>query len=62
MIYALSKRHSGLATLGSLTIDGNESAYYYTAREQYFRAYHAIRQRARGLVPPELGEKYERQV
>jgi hypothetical protein len=43
-------------------IDGNENAYYYTSREQYFRAYHAIRQRARGLVPPELGEKYERQV
>ena len=43
-------------------IDGNESAYYYTTREQYFRAYHAIRQRARGLVPPELREKYERQV
>ena len=43
-------------------IDGNENAYYYTTREQYFRAYHAIRQRARGLVPPELREKYERQV
>ena len=26
-------------------IDGNENAYYYTSREQYFRAYHAIRQR-----------------
>ena len=43
-------------------IDGNENAYYYTSREQYFRAYHAIRQRARGLVPAELQEKYERQV
>ena len=43
-------------------IDGNENAYYYTSREQYFRAYHAIRQRARGLVPAELREKYERQV
>ncbi len=43
-------------------IDGNENAYYYTSREQYFRAYHAIRQRALGLVPPELREKYERQV
>ena len=43
-------------------IDGNESAYYYTSREQYFRAYHAMRQRALGLVPPELREKYERQV
>jgi hypothetical protein len=43
-------------------IDGNENAYYYTSREQYFRAYHAIRQRARSLVPPELREKYARQV
>ena len=43
-------------------IDGNENAYYYTSREQYFRAYHAIRQRARGLVPVELREKYDRQV
>jgi len=43
-------------------IDGNESSYYYTSREQYFRAYHAMRQRALGLVPPELREKYERQV
>jgi hypothetical protein len=43
-------------------IDGNENAYYYTSREQYFRAYHAIRQRARSLVPAELREKYEQQV
>jgi hypothetical protein len=43
-------------------IDGNENAYYHTSREQYFRAYHAIRQRALGLVPSELREKYERQV
>lgn len=43
-------------------IDGNENAYYYTSREQYFRAYQAIRQRARGLVPAELREKYDRQV
>jgi len=43
-------------------IDGNENAYYYTSREQYFRAYHAIRERARSLVPPELRERYERQV
>jgi hypothetical protein len=43
-------------------IDGNENAYYYTSREQYFRAYHAIRQHALGLVPSELREKYERQV
>jgi hypothetical protein len=43
-------------------IDGNEASYYYTSSEQYFRAYHAIRQRALGLVPSELREKYERQV
>jgi hypothetical protein len=43
-------------------IDGNENAYYYTSREQYFRAYHAIRERARGLVPAELRDKYNRQV
>jgi len=43
-------------------IDGNEAAYYYTSSEQYFRAFHAIRQRALGLVPSELREKYERQV
>jgi len=43
-------------------IDGNENAYYYTSSEQYFRAYHAIRQRGCRLVPPELREKYERQV
>jgi hypothetical protein len=43
-------------------IDGNENAYYYTSREQYFRGYHAIRQRALGLIPPELRAKYERQV
>ncbi len=43
-------------------IDGNENAYYYTSREQYFRAYHAIKERARRLVPTELREKYERQV
>jgi len=43
-------------------IDGNENAYYYTSREQYFRAYHAMRQRALELVPPELRQKYERQI
>ncbi len=43
-------------------IDGNENAYYYTSREQYFRAYHAVRQRALRLIPAELREKYERQV
>jgi hypothetical protein len=43
-------------------IDGNENSYYYTSSEQYFRAYHSIHQRGRGLVPAELRDKYERQV
>jgi len=43
-------------------IDGNENAYYYTSREQYFRAYHSIHQRALGLVPTELRQKYQHQV
>jgi len=43
-------------------IDGNENAYYYTSREQYFRAYHAIRRRALAFIPPNLRDKYERQV
>src|SRR4029077_18904982 len=50
------------ASPGARFIDGNENAYYYTSREQYFRAYHSIRQRAGSLVPSELREKYERQV
>jgi hypothetical protein len=50
------------ASLKAQFIDGNENAYYYTSREQYFRAYHAIHQRALNLVPPELRDKYERQV
>jgi hypothetical protein len=50
------------ASPGARFIDGNENAYYYTSREQYFRAYHAIRQRAIGLVPTGLREKYVRQV
>lgn len=43
-------------------IDGNENAYYYTSREQYFRAYHAIRRRALNLIPTSLRDKYDRQV
>jgi hypothetical protein len=43
-------------------IDGNENSYYYTSSEQYFRAYHAIRQRGCGFMPPEFREKYQRQV
>ena len=43
-------------------IDGNENAYYYTSREQYFRAYHAIRRRALAFISPNLRDKYQRQV
>jgi hypothetical protein len=50
------------ASANARFIDGNENAYYYTSREQYFRAYHAIRQRALALVPHELRHQYERQV
>ena len=50
------------ASPGARFIDGNENAYYYTSREQYFRAYHAIRQRALDLVPRELRKNYELQV
>ncbi len=50
------------ASTNATFIDGNENAYYYTSREQYFRSYHAIRQRGLGLVPAELREKYERQI
>lgn len=43
-------------------IDGNEMAYYYTSREQYFRAYHTMRQRVLHLLPAPLREKYTLQV
>lgn len=43
-------------------IDGNENAYYYTSREQYFRAYHTMRQRVLQLLPEDLRLKYTRQV
>lgn len=50
------------ASPGARFVDGNEMAYYTTTREQYFRAYHAIRSRARLLIPPELRTRYDRQV
>jgi hypothetical protein len=43
-------------------IDGNEMAYYYTSREQYFRAYHTMRQRVLQMLPENLRMKYTRQV
>ncbi|MEN6427895.1 MAG: hypothetical protein ABFE13_21285 [Phycisphaerales bacterium] len=43
-------------------IDGNESAYYYETPDEYYRAYHLIRQRAQSLVPEALRPKYNAQV
>ncbi|MCS6860482.1 MAG: hypothetical protein NZT92_09205 [Abditibacteriales bacterium] len=43
-------------------IDGNEPAYYYTASEPYFRAYHLMRQRGLTLIAPENRRKYTLQV
>lgn len=43
-------------------VDGNEVSYYYTGSEPFFRAYHSIHKRALNLVPPELQEKYRKQV
>jgi len=65
----LSQQHWGLlsafwngaleaAAPGARIIDGNELAYYMTNREQFFRAYHTIRQRSLALVPEELRAKH----
>jgi hypothetical protein len=65
----LSQQHWGLlsafwngaleaANPGARIIDGNELAYYMTNREQFFRAYHTIRQRSLSLVPEELRTKH----
>lgn len=43
-------------------IDGNEPAYYYRDQEQYFRAYHLMKQRALSLIAPENRNKYALQV
>ncbi len=46
----------------TLIVDGNESAYYYQDAEQYFRAYHLMKQRALTLVAPENRRKYRLHV
>lgn len=46
----------------TIIIDGNETAYYYEDSERYFRAFHAIRQRALSMVPEDLRAKYRNQV
>jgi hypothetical protein len=47
---------------GTVLIDGNESAYYYESPDDYYRAYHLIRQRAQALVPETLRKKYNAQM
>jgi hypothetical protein len=69
----LSKHHYGLlpaflngmldaASEGVVIVDGNEPAYYYREAEQYFRAYHLMKQRALSLIAPENRQKYALQV
>lgn len=69
----LSRHHYGLlpaflngmldaATGQVVIIDGNEPAYYYRESEQYFRAYHLMKQRALSLIAPENRRKYALQV
>jgi len=50
------------AAPGTILIDGNESAYYYESPDEFYRAYHLIRQRAQTLVPELLRKKYNAQV
>jgi hypothetical protein len=50
------------AAPGTILIDGNESAYYYESPNDYYLAYHLIRQRAQTLVPESLRKKYNDQV
>ncbi len=69
----LSKHHYGLlpaflngmldaANEQVIIVDGNEPAYYYRDPEQYFRAYHLMKQRALSLIAPENRRKYTSQV
>lgn len=46
------------AAPGIRIIDGYELAYYHTAREPFFQAYHLMRQRSLALVPPDLHTKH----
>jgi hypothetical protein len=46
------------ASPGARIIDGNELAYYYTAREPFYQAYHRMKQASLALVPPELRAKH----
>ena len=46
------------ANAGAEIIDGNEEAYYYSDSAKYFAAYHAVTQRARHMVTPEVWPAY----
>ena len=46
------------AAPGVRIIDGYEPAYYFTAREPFFRVYHTMKQRSLALVPAELRDKH----
>ncbi len=50
------------AAQDTILIDGNESAYYYESPDEFYRAYHLIRQRAQTLVSEPLRRKYNAQV
>ncbi len=43
-------------------VDGNEGAYYYTNSLEYFNLYHAVTQRARYLIPPDVWPAYYAKV
>ncbi|MCC6443996.1 MAG: hypothetical protein IT210_11145 [Armatimonadetes bacterium] len=70
---ALAKEYYGLlpaflngmldaARPGTVVIDGNENAYYYTASEPFFRSYHLIRQSALAMIDPKNRTRYGLQV
>jgi hypothetical protein len=46
----------------TIFIDGNERAYYYEGRFNFFEAYHLMRQKALDLIEPKNYQKYAIQV
>lgn len=51
----------GMGPRMSIT-DGNEPSYYYDNSEKYFAVYHAMKQGALSLVPPDLVTKFQTQA
>jgi hypothetical protein len=47
---------------GVQLIDGSEQSYVYLTAEDFYRGYHASRQQALELVPPDLHVKYRQQM